>query len=207
METEIALHVPQSGLQEVYHHLKVFVRNKKSGKAVLTFDGNLVHFVTPEMDIGAPATGNWPGQARVGMAVLMALASNPPAQDPLEFRVANGQLHIGPTFSCKCAWHPARPPLIRMPIDYDDGTLIAVPLKCTAEDIELSGLTTHVAMARRRLQNRLKAATRALSYYHVTEDMLRELVDKALKNAGILGHIDKVEPGQRDANRMPHISP
>ena len=73
MADTTTLTLPQAGMQEVYHHLKVFVRRKSTGKAVVTFDGTCAHFATPEMDIGAPAEGNWPGQARVGMAALMAM--------------------------------------------------------------------------------------------------------------------------------------
>jgi len=102
METELTLRIPQTGMQEVYHHLKVFVRRKRTGKVVVTFDGKCAHFATPEMDIGAPAEGNWPGQVRVAMAAIMAIATNPPTQNPLVIRITDGYIHFGPTFSCQC---------------------------------------------------------------------------------------------------------
>lgn len=197
METEITLRIPQAGMQEVYHHLKVFVRRKRTGKAVVTFDGKSAHFATPEMDIGAPAEGNWPGPARVGTAALMAIANNPPAQDPLLIRVADGYFYFGPTFSCQCTWRPSKEPLIRLPINYDDGTLMAVPIKYTAEDISTSGLTEHVNKARNRLQGRLKTAARALAPYHITEESLRAFVDKSITAAGVLNHICQIEPGNK----------
>lgn len=194
MADTATLTIPQTGMQEVYHHLKVFVRRKRTGKVVVTFDGKCAHFATPEMDIGAPAEGNWPGQASVAMAAIMAIATNPPAQDPLIIRVADGYMHFGQTFSCQCTWRPSNEPLIRLPINYDDGTLMAVPLKYTAEDITTSGLTEHVNKARSRLKGRLKTAVRALAPYHISEESLRAFVDKSLISAGVLNHICQSNP-------------
>ena len=190
----VFLRIPQPGMKEVYHHLKVFVRYKRKGKAVLTFDGTTVYFATPDMQVGALAEGNWPGQARIGMAALMAIAATPPDQDPLIIQVADGNLQFGPTFSCHCTWRQSKEPLIRLPINYTDATLTALSLRNNTEEIEASGLAEHVTMAKRRLHNRLKTATRALAHYHVTEKSLRELVENSLKNAGVLRHISQTDP-------------
>ena len=103
---DIILRIPQEGTRDLFHQLKASMRRRRSGRAVVSYDGKYARFAMAGMTIGALAAGYWPGTANIALAALMAMAAEPPKDDPLVLRVEEGHLHFGPNISCECRWHP-----------------------------------------------------------------------------------------------------
>jgi superfamily II DNA or RNA helicase len=102
---DIVLHIPQSELWSVLKQVKKFFgRRKQDLEIKITFDGKHALFSVEDFCVGTIAQGYWPGKATMHLPLLMNLASVPPNEDPLVFRLNGNYLHIGPTFSCTCTW-------------------------------------------------------------------------------------------------------
>jgi len=108
--------IPRDDLLKLSRILLKANRPKRGEQAILSYDGACLHIELGGATVAIPASGSWPGQARVLGAFIRSIARLPPEEDPIAFTDKNANLTIGRT-SVKCAWQAPWTANIEMPIN------------------------------------------------------------------------------------------
>ena len=122
------------------------------------------------------ASGVWHGRATFSPAMLRALATIPPAQDPLPISYADGHLLIG-NITIPCQWRLVSEALIH---DLENPSLLdLLALERTIPRAEVKGakLGRRIVGALQRAEQRIQKAAAQLADLEVTEAEIRGLVE------------------------------
>jgi hypothetical protein len=81
-------------------------RITKGAELVLRFQDGVLYIDGPGVTVDVPASGSWPGQARVPASFARMLAIGPPTGNPLTLEFVDGQLviHGATTLRLTAAW-------------------------------------------------------------------------------------------------------
>lgn len=167
----------QLPLVEFKRAVKVFTpKLLKLGRALLAFDGTFLSIESGDVTAVMRASGEWHGQAMFSAEILRAVATVPPAQNPVPIAYADGHLLVsGMTIPCR--WRPISQALIE---DLENPSLVdLLALERTLSRIELKGsaLGRRIAGAVREAGQRIARAAAQLAELEVTADEIRCLVE------------------------------
>ena len=173
--------------------LKTFAkvtRFKDDAQAILSFVDGWLEFRIGGEDVSAPATGYWPGEARVTGALLRSLTRQPASGrtlDTIHFSVANGRLTVE-GHSVPCAWQNVGASRIGIKTGVQREILTGATLReilvatmhASALAIEESGLTAKVAASRAKKRSLIEKAAAVLAPLGIAPDQLEQFVDASL---------------------------
>lgn len=126
-----------------------------------------------------PASGRWPGEARIAGSILYALAKVPPRQDPLRIEVRADRLRIG-TLTAPCTWQREGSATIELPLGMEMLDMIRLGLLHDEEALRTAGAWNAVDAARQRAETLLRSAARTLVPLQITEAELRAFASERL---------------------------
>lgn len=169
------LEVPRVVLLEELMRMGKVLGRSRSGEALLMYDVGRLQIRIGGAECAIPASGHWPGEARVSALWLRAFVKVPPAQDPVVFQVQGGRMRIS-TSTIPCRWQVPGAATIEAPLGNDLLALLRLSLEHSDAELEKSGLGRSVADARAELDRRIKAAARQLAPLGVSESDVRVLV-------------------------------
>lgn len=162
---------------------------RRTDQVIFSFDGAYLHFDLPGMTTAIPAQGVWDCQIRAQPAFVLPLIQVPLADDSWILWAKEGRLYFGPSFSCPCDLQDPWRANIQLPLDNGDDMLLALSLKYSAQEIELSGLKHSVAKVDNLCMRNVHAAAQNLTAYGVTAEEIRSLINQHLRSSGILDKI------------------
>lgn len=169
---------------------KVFGRKRvKLGPVLLAYEAGFLSIEAGEVTAVMHADGEWHGRASFSPEILRALATVPPAQDPIHFAYADGHLMIG-SMSIPCQWNIVSQAFIRDVAD--PGMLDWLALDRTVARLEVrgTGMGEQIRRAREKAERRIRNAATQLAELEVTEEDIRALVE-----ARVAARIRRGEPG------------
>lgn len=156
---------------------KAFARKRaKLDRALLAYDGTFLSIESGEIAAVMRSTGEWHGQATFSPSILRALATVPPAQDPITISYADGHLLIG-SMTIACDWRRECQSMIE---DIENPRLLdLVAMEQTMSRGELAGteLYERIRSAKQKVEQHLKKALAQLEELEITESELRALVE------------------------------
>ena len=127
------------------------------------------------------ATGEWHGRAIISPEILRALATVPPAQNPITISYAEGHLLVA-SMTIVCQWNSVSQAFLH---DLQNPSLLdLLALERTVPRAEMAGtaLGRKIRSARMKLERRLKNAATQLEEFEVTESELRGIVETRIKS-------------------------
>lgn len=154
-------------------------KRAKLDRALLAYDGTFLSIESGEITAVMHATGEWHGQATFSPSILRALATVPPAQDPITIFYADGHLLIG-SMTIACDWRRESQSMIE---DIENPSLLdLIAMERTMSRGELAGteLGKRIRSAQQKMERRLKNAAVQLEELGITENDLRALVEQRL---------------------------
>jgi len=169
-------------LREFKQATKVFTPKRlKLGPALLAFDGAFLSIESGDVATVMRASGEWHGRATFSPEILRAIATVPPAQDPLPIAYADGHLLIG-SMTVPCQWRLASQALIK---DLENPSLMdLLALERTISRAEIKGTARgrRIVGAVQRAEWRIQKAAVHLADLEVTEAEIRSLVEAKIAN-------------------------
>ena len=178
----------QLPLVEFKRAMKVFTPKRlKLAPALLAFDGTFLSIESAHVTAVMRASGEWHGQATFSAEILRALATVPPAHNPVPIAYADGHLLIA-GMTIPCQWWPTSQALIE---DLENPNLVdLLALERTLSRVELMGSMrgSRIVGAVREAEQRIQRAAAQLADLEVTESEIRCLVE-----AKIAGRIKRPE--------------
>jgi len=159
---------------------------RRTDQVLISFDGDRLHFDLCGMSTTIPASGIFDIQVRAKPAFLNPLIQVPLEDDLWVINVECNRLFFGHSFSCPCDVQDPMQSPIRLTLDTDDDTLLAVKLKYSENDIEYSGLKHSVAKADEACMKSVNNATHQLLHYGVRDEDVRELVDQRIRTSEVM---------------------
>lgn len=167
----------------VLHALKTFgklVRQvKPKDRALIGFDGACLTLEAQDARFFAHATGSWPGTAIVGATLVHALATAPPADDPIVVSCDGEHLQFGP-LKVACKWEPISETALSRPALPEWMEAIALKYTLPRARIAAEGCEGELKAAERHLAAVVQRAARSLSPTGVTIEDVTALVEKRL---------------------------
>ncbi len=154
-------------------------KRAKLDRAILAYDGSFLSIESGEITAVMRSVGEWHGHATFSPTILRALATVPPAQDPIKISYADGHLLIG-SMTIACDWRRESQPMIEA---IENPTLLdLVAMERTMPRGELAGteLGKRIRSAQQKMERRLKNAAAQLEEMEITENDLRALVERQL---------------------------
>lgn len=154
-------------------------KRAKLNRALLAYDGSFLSIESGEIAAVMRSAGEWHGQATFSPSILRALATVPPAQDPITISYADGHLLIG-SMTIACNWRRESQSIID---DIENPSLLdLIAMERTMSRGELAGteLGKRIRSARSKMERRLKRASAQLEELEITEDDLCALVELRL---------------------------
>ncbi len=149
-------------------------------RAILGFDGAYLSIEARDTMAIASATGSWPGNASVSASLLVALAANPPAADPLILTCDCKRVSFGPV-KLNCRWQPVSNEILDLPpaADWIRGLI----LRYTSPQSELAprGRRNEIAGAERKLLAVVTKAAKPLAPLGITVSELHAFVESRLE--------------------------
>lgn len=173
------LRVSGSDLRNGLGHFKTRRKIKPSERAVLAFDGRYLSIEALDKVLVASADGIWPGIAYVTASVIVAFASAPPADEIVQLscdgeRVRFGSLTVG------CKWQPVSKTLIRANAIPDWIEALSLKYRAHRSMMVSDRSKAAIAVAESELTKLLRQVAKKLAPVGVTEEDLRQLVEKRL---------------------------
>jgi hypothetical protein len=138
------------------------VRAAQSSESVVRFSGGELRVSCGGREFSTPASGRWPGEARVSASLWVALAKVPPTQDPLSISVRAGRLHVGPS-SAPCRWQKDGLARVEVPLGASLLDILRLGAQHDPDTLRQSGVDRVVTQARADADRRLKDAARTLA--------------------------------------------
>lgn len=161
---------------------KIFCGKRcKLGPVLLAYEGGFLSIESGEATAVMRATGEWHGRATFSPEILRALATVPPAQNPIVIAYAEGHLLVS-SMTIVCQWNSVSQAFIH---DLQNPSLLELlALECTVPRAEMAGtgLGRKIRSARMKLERRLKNAASQLEEFEVTEAELRDIVETRIKS-------------------------
>lgn len=174
------LAVSATHLQTAFRRLTKLLpkRFTKSAQLVLRFDNGVLFIDGPGTTVDLPASGSWPGRARLAASFARMLALAPPAGDPLVLEFADGQLVIrgATTLRLRAVWEDISPPRADTVLDLSDRELLKLQAREAPAAIVSSGLERAIRRAELRLQRSIDRAYKSLAEYGLSRDELEKSV-------------------------------
>lgn len=152
---------------------------RNAGEAIVSYGEEGLIIAAGGGETRLPATGRWPGEARVLFSWLVAMAKMPPAMDPLVLEVRQGRLRMGGS-SVRCQWQRKDAAEVQLPVNAGWIDLLRAGLEHDEATLEKSGLLKQVQQARRKQAMVLLKAFPLFNEFGVTIDDLEKLVQTAL---------------------------
>ncbi len=180
---------------------------KNVGEAALGFDGTDLLIGLSGVTHRAPATGEWPGTARVPGAFVMRFVHIAATNDPVDLTVVGDQLAIRSTswaYDIACTWEKAARRDIGLPVNATLRDKVAFGLVHDPEQVEALGLTGVIGPAMAEFEKRSAAASKALVEFGVTPRVIRSLV-KGLLDGGATRAADCLRPLLAPPGRTPRV--
>ncbi len=150
-------------------------------ESIVTFQDQRVTFSCFGEDISIPATGEWPGEARVAMRFLKSVSPALPGRESVTMYVDLGRFHVGPS-STKCVWQETGGRVIRLSEEPSSRDALRLLRSHTREQIEASGLGIVVRDAERDRDVVMARASQSLRSLGVTSDDVHALVDGVMRD-------------------------
>lgn len=169
---------------------KVFSRKRlKLGPVLLAYENGFLSIESGEVTAVMHATGEWHGRAIFSPEIMRALATVPPAQNPVVITYADNHLLLG-GMKVVCQWNSVSEAFIHELQNPDILDLLAMERNIPRAEIGGTGLGKKIRSAREKYERRIKNAAAQLAELDVTEAELRDIVEARIKHR--LGGI--VEP-------------
>ncbi len=152
---------------------------KKSGEALLGFDGTYLAIELAGVIQKSPATGDWTGEARVPGAFVMRFANIDAVPDLVELTVTGTQLTVRSgswAYDIVCKWEKTPRPGEGLPTKASFRDKVAFGFAHPPEHIERLGLKPVVEAAMAKAEKQMAAAAEPLRELGVTVEDIRELV-------------------------------
>lgn len=164
-------------LAEFKRATKVFTpKRRKLGSVLLAFEGGFLSIESGDVTAVMKASGEWHGQATFSPDVLRAIATVPPANDPLTIAYADGHLLIG-NMTIVCQWRAISQALIHELENPSLMDLLALERTVSRSEIKGSALGRRIVGAVQRTEQRIQKAAAQLADLEVTEREIRALVE------------------------------
>jgi hypothetical protein len=176
------LEVDRTTLRDGLRQLARHTRPARAGDAVLRFEDGSLDVQIGGGRIRAPATGRWPGEARVPGSFVLAMAKHLPNSDPIPIRVENGRLHLAGT-SIGCHWQKFGAAQAVIPIGASLVQILRVGAEFRDEDLERSGILGQVNEARERRDQLIARAAEILFPLEIDDGDLANLVEEHVGRA------------------------
>lgn len=172
----------QLPLAEFKRATKVFTPKRlKLGPALLAFDGAFLSIESGDVTAVMRASGEWHGRATFSPEILRAVATVPPAQDPLPIAYADGHLLIG-SMTILCQWRLTSQALIKDLENPSLMDLLVLERTISRAEIKGSALSRRIVGAVQRVEQRIQNAAAQLADLEVTEAEIRSLVEGKIAN-------------------------
>ena len=164
-------------LAEFKRATKIFTPKRlKLGPALLAFEGGFLSIESGEVTAVMRASGEWHGRATFSPEILRAIATVPPAHNPLPISYADGHLLIG-NMTIACQWHSVSQALIHDLENPSLMDLLALERELPRSEMKGSALGRRIVAAVQRAEQRIQKATAQLADLDVTEREIRALVE------------------------------
>lgn len=153
----------------------------KLGPVLLAYESSFLSIESGEATAVMRATGEWHGRAIISPEILRALATVPPAQNPITISYAEGHLLVA-SMTIVCQWNSVSQAFIH---DLQNPSLLdLLALERTVPRAEMAGtgLGRRIRNARMKLERRLKNAASQLEEFEVTETELRDIVETRIRS-------------------------
>jgi hypothetical protein len=149
-----------------------------------------VRLQTVGIDVGVPATGVWPGVARVPLYALRTLLRMPPESDPVILKVVDGSIWAG-GYGCRCTWQPGGETeslsidgfVLGLPLTPSLTQLVGLGYDLPEYEISRAGCSQIVNNAMAEKDIRVGIAAHALEPFGITEAEIEALVAGRMKGA------------------------
>jgi hypothetical protein len=153
----------------------------KLGPALLAFEGGFLSIESGDATAVMHASGEWHGRATFSGEVLRALATVPPAGNPIVISYAEGHLLVS-NITIQCHWSRISEAFIAdlenpKPLD-----LLALESILPRAEMASTNLGRKIKTTRNKLEQRLKKAALQLEDFEVTEAELREMVEARIRS-------------------------
>lgn len=172
-----------AGVREAFRLLRV----SQQGEAVVRFSGGKLHVSCGGAQFSTPATGRWPGEARVSASLWVALAKVPPTQDPLSMTVRDGRLRVG-TSSAPCRWQKEGLARVEVPVGATLLDILRLGAQHDPETLRQSGVAQTVAQARADADRKLAQAARTLTPLGIGLVQLHAMLDLQIRAGSSKDH-------------------
>ena len=170
---------------------KPFAKKRaKLDRALLAYDGTFLSIESGEIAAVMRSAGEWHGQATFSPSILRALATVPPAQDPITISYADGHLLIG-SMTIACDWRLASQSFIESIENPSLMDLLAMERNISRGELAGTELGKRIRSARLKMERCLTRASAQLEEMDITEDDLRALVELRLSKRLIPSGVDE----------------
>jgi len=166
----------------------------KGQEAVVRFERGTLFVALGDLEVGAAASGDWPGRARIGPHGLKGLALAVNEEGPVVLEVRGDGLYIG-TFAVGCAWSPNSRRQIEIPLEPTDRDLIQLAASETDAAIAAAGLTRPVQVAMCELATKVDTIGKLLAPFGVSREAIEAWVLGAI--VGDAGTEEALSPAQQ----------
>lgn len=167
----------QVALKEFKLAMKPFAaKRRKLGPSMLAFEGGYLSIESGGTAAVMHATGEWHGQAIFSPDFLRAVATYPPAQDPITISYAEGHLLIS-SMTIPCQWHSLSKQLIHELSNPNLVDLLALERTITRAEYLGTDLGSKIRSAKEKMARRIKNAAAQLIELEVSEEEICALVE------------------------------
>jgi hypothetical protein len=177
----IELHADTGMLLEA---VKVLMRIKPvaAEHAYFRFRDDMLRIRVGPSEVETPATGCWPGEARVRVAFLGAVARLTTRDRTVALSMRNDRLYVAST-SVECHWNSAPSEPVLLPEGASLSLILKTGLEHTDEDLASSGVLPAVMEARAQCEERIKSAASTLQPFGVRTQDVERLVLECLQSS------------------------
>lgn len=159
---------------------KVFTPKRlKLGQALFAFDDGFLSIESGEATAVMRATGDWHGRATISPEALRALATVPPAGEPIIISYADGHLLIG-SLTIPCRWQLVSEAFVCDLENPDLIDLLVLERTIPRAELKATPLGRRIKAAVQRTEQRIQKAMSQLADLGITEDEIRALVEGKL---------------------------
>lgn len=160
--------------------LRISIRARQKDEATLSFDDGVLSIKVQDSTVTVPATGTWPGTAKIVARTLIPIVTFPPDPDPLPLRFQGERFFIA-GWSVNGSWHAGvmeEPPVV------DDASILelaALKRRYSESYLESAGLLQGVRNAELTIKDHVAQATKLMIAIGIDEHDLRELVERRIE--------------------------
>jgi hypothetical protein len=164
---------------EARRYQKLFDNKRGKPKADLAFDGKFLSIEALDNVIVAKAEGVWAGFATVNASLVVALASAPPAGEPVVLACDGEHLRFGP-LTVGCTWQSVAHTLLDLPATPDWIEALSFKYRTTRARIIKGGFQSQIQEAEHNLDKLIRRVAKSLAPLGVSDQDIRTLVESRL---------------------------